>query len=150
LKGCACPIWKTPGPPAGFGFISPHWEPRAALAGTYDEAWTKTRAPLLAKDFNRKHLNAASPGLVAPGYLKGNERVAVLGATREGMLSFALPGTPPPTVQITLTNGPAQTVPMAMDTLIVEPDERRVIMFWRGNMVLRTGPHDVRSVAANA
>jgi hypothetical protein len=136
--------------PAGFGFISPHWEPRAALAGTYDEAWTKTRAPLLPKDFNRRHLNAASPGLVTAGHLKGNERVAVLGATREGMLSFALPGTPPPTVQVTLTNGPAQTVPMAFDTLIIEPDERRVIMFWRGNVVLRTGPHDVRSVAASA
>ncbi len=50
-------------PPAGFGFVSPHWQPRAALAGTFDEAWQKSRSPLLPKDFDRRHMNAASPGL---------------------------------------------------------------------------------------
>lgn len=136
--------------PAGFGFVSPHWQPRAALAGTYDEAWTKTRSPLLAKDFDRKHLNAASSGLVASGYLKGSEQVAVVGATPEGRLSFALPGLPPPMVQVTLTQGVPQPVTMAFDTLIIEPDEKRVQMLWRGNLTLRIGPHDVRSVVATA
>jgi len=136
--------------PAGFGFVSPHWQPRAALAGTYDEAWTKTRSPLLPKNFDRKHLNAASPGLVAAGYLRGDEPVTIAGATPEGRLSFSLPGLPPPTVEITLTNGPAQAVAMALDTLIIEPDEKRVLMLWRGNLALRTGPHDVRSVVAGA
>jgi hypothetical protein len=130
--------------------VSPHWHPRAALAGTYDEAWSKTRSPLLPKDFDRRHLNAASAGLVAPGYLKGNEQVTVVGAAPEGRLSFALPGLLPPTVQVALTAGDPQAVTMAFDTLIIEPDEKRVQMLWRGNLTLRTGPHDVRSVVASA
>ena len=40
--------------PAGFGFISPHWQPRARYGGTYDEAWSKTRKPMLPKDFDRQ------------------------------------------------------------------------------------------------
>lgn len=52
--------------PVGFGFMSPDWQPRARYAGTYDEAWTKTRKPLLPKDFDRRFFNAAAPGLVAP------------------------------------------------------------------------------------
>jgi hypothetical protein len=45
--------------PAGFGFVSSHWQPRAALAGTFDERWHKERSPLLPKDFDRRHFNAA-------------------------------------------------------------------------------------------
>jgi hypothetical protein len=67
-------------PPAGFGFTSPNWQPRAALAGTYDQAWMKTRMPLLPKDFDRHFFNAASPGLIAPGHLKGDEPVVVVNA----------------------------------------------------------------------
>src|SRR6185312_7848826 len=52
-------------PPAGFGFIAPNWQPRLALAGTFDVAWDRTRKPLLPKDFDRRFFNAASPGLVA-------------------------------------------------------------------------------------
>jgi hypothetical protein len=137
-------------PPAGFGFLSPHWQPRAALAGTFDEAWKKDRSPLLPKDFNRKHLNAASAGLVAPGYLRGDEPVVAVGVVPEGRLSFALPGIATPTVSVVLADGAPQTVPMALDTIIIEPDDRRVMMIWRGNQVLRSGPHDVREVVASA
>ena len=58
--------------PTAFGFVSPHWHPRAALAGTYDQRWQKGRAPLLPKDFDRRHLSAASPGLLTPSYLRGD------------------------------------------------------------------------------
>ena len=136
--------------PAGFGFIAPHWQPRAALAGTYDEAWKKDRSPLLPKDFDRKHLNAASPGLVAPGYLRGDEPVVAVGVIPEGRLAFSLPGIATPVVQVTLADAAAKTVPMALDTVIIEPDDRRVVLLWRGNHVLRTGPHDVREIAASA
>jgi hypothetical protein len=134
-------------PPAGFGFTSPHWKPRAALAGTYDEKWTKTRSPLLAKDFDRRHLNAASPGLVAPGYLRGDESVMTVGMRAEGTLSFALPGLRPPDVRVQLTDGSAaQEIALKLDTVIIEPDDLRVMLLWRGNLVLRRGPHDVGSI----
>ena len=133
-------------PPAGFGFVSPHWQPRAALAGTYDEAWQKSRSPLLAKDFDRRHMNAGSPGLIAPGYLRGDEAVTAVGVTPEGTLNFSLPGVLPPAVRVTLVDGADKELALALDTVIIEPDDRRVMLLWRGNLVLRTGTHDVRAV----
>ena len=135
-------------PPAGFGFVSPHWKSRAALAGTFDEAWKKSRAPLLPKDFDRRHLNAASPGLIAPAYLRGDEPVVAVGVTRtSGSLSFSLPGVPPPRVRVELGDGttPAD-VPLRLDTVIIEPDARTVTLLWRGTLALLTGPHDVQHV----
>ena len=133
-------------PPMGFGFVSPHWKPRSALAGTYDQAWQTQRAPLLPKDFDRRHLNAASAGLVAPEYLRGDEQVVALGVTPAGPLSFSLPGILPPAVRIGLSDGPTEAPRMNLDTIIIEPDERRVMLLWRGNLALRTGPHDVHAI----
>jgi hypothetical protein len=144
IKGLA----DRPGP-AGFGFVSPHWHPRAELAGTFDEAWKKNRSPLLPKDFDRRHLNAASPGLVAKGYLRGDEQVTAIGVSPEGQLAFSLPAIPPPTVKVTLADGGAKPVALALDTVIIEPDERRVMLLWRGNQALRTGPHDVKAIAVD-
>jgi hypothetical protein len=136
--------------PMGFGFVSPHWKPRAELAGTYDEAWTKDRAPLLPRDFDRRHLNAGSDGLVAKGYFRGGESVAAVGLTPEGNLHFTLPGVPPPSVRVGLVDGKASVVPLNLDTVIIEPDDRRVVLLWRGNLGLRSGPHDVRTVEVSA
>lgn len=133
--------------PTGFGFISPHWKPRAALAGTFDDAWTKQRAPLLPRDFDRRHLNSASPGLVARGYLRGDEPVVTLGMRPEGALSFTLPGVPTPQVRVELANGgPARDITLNLDTIILEPDDRRVILMWRGNLALPQGPHELRTI----
>ncbi len=39
---------------------------------------------------------------------------------------------------------------MALDTVIIEPDQMRVLLLWRGHLTLRTGPHDVKEVVAEA
>jgi hypothetical protein len=137
-------------PPAGFGFTSPHWQPRAALAGTYDAAWMKERMPLLPKDFNRKFFNAAAPGLIAQGYLKGDERVLVQNATPNGIISFELPGVHPPEVTVGLVGRPDQALRTQLDTVIINLDERLLFLIWRTNLVLRSGPHDVRSIQIRA
>jgi hypothetical protein len=136
--------------PAGVGFVAPHWQPRAALAGTFDEAWQESRAPLLPRNFDRKHLNAASPGLVAPAYLRGDETVTAVGLSPEGTLSFKLPAVPPPRVEVALDQGPRRPIALALDTVIIEPDQRRVLLLWRGNLALRSGPHDVRAIDASS
>lgn len=133
-------------PPVGVGFTSPHWQPRACLAGTYDERWQKERAPLLPGDFDRRHFNAASAGLVAEGYLRGDEPVSLTGVTSAGLLEFRLPGVPAPRVSVVLQGGQELQVPLALDTVIIEPDERRVMLLWRGHQRLATGPHDVAEV----
>jgi hypothetical protein len=40
--------------PAGFGPIDASWSPRRELAGTYDDAWAKTKRPLLPDDYDER------------------------------------------------------------------------------------------------
>lgn len=133
-------------PVAGFGFTSANWQPRLSLAGTYDEAWMKDRMPLLPRDFDRRFFSAASPGLVAHGYLRGDEPVSVLGASPVGQLSFRLPGAPRPTCLVTLVHRKDTLVETQLDTVVVDTDEDKVYLTWRGHVPLRDGPHDVRSI----
>jgi hypothetical protein len=133
--------------PAGVSFISPDWQPRAALGGTYDEAWLKKRMPRLPRDFDRRFFNAASPGLVALGYLKGNESVLVEGTSRWGRVCFDLPDTPPPSCRVAFARGSDVDVHLHLDTVVVDTDRDRLLLLWRGFTALRDGPHDVRVVA---
>lgn len=128
--------------PVGFGFVGAEWQPRAKLAGTYDAAWTKSRAPLLPKDFDRRFFNAASEGLVTPEYLRGDEWVQTFGVTPEGNWEFRLPGLEAPSCTLDLRDG-ERTVQTDLDTVIVDADARRVTLIWRGFEVLPSGPHDV-------
>jgi hypothetical protein len=136
--------------PVGFGFTSPHWQPRAMYAGTYDEAWNKTRAPLLPKDFDRHFFNAAAPGLIAPGYLKGNEPVVIAGASPKGRLAFSLPGQATPAVTV-VQSGLGEVKPaLFLDTVILDADAEQVLLLWRGHIVLGEGIHDVRGLRVTA
>lgn len=132
--------------PAGVGFVSPHWQPRVAFAGTCDEAWQKDRMPLLPRDFDRRFFNAASPGLVAPGYLTGNEPVLVDNASRWGRVMFNLPGMPAPPCRVQMWRRPDVPLALKLDTVVIDTDEERVLLLWRGHLPLRDGPHDVQGI----
>ncbi|MGH6913441.1 MAG: DUF2169 family type VI secretion system accessory protein, partial [Geminicoccales bacterium] len=58
--------------PAGFGPIGRTWQPRLALAGTYDERWQTERAPEPPEDFDYGYCNGA-PADQQVGYLRGDE-----------------------------------------------------------------------------
>jgi len=121
--------WKDRPKPAGFAPLCPHWEPRRTYAGTYDEAWQKQRAPYLPSDFDTRFFQLAPPDQVAPGYLRGGEPAEILGATPSGSLRFQLPAYH---VQITCRlNNREQLRPADLDTVLVEPDESRLVMVWR-------------------
>lgn len=62
-----------PGRPAGFGPREVTHPERAALAGTYDDAWLKTDFPGLARDLDWKHFNVAPPDQWLEGTLTGSE-----------------------------------------------------------------------------
>lgn len=132
--------------PAGFGFIGPEWQPRAGLAGTYDAAWSKSRMPLLPVDFKRQFWNAASPGLIAPGYLRGDEPVSVSNVGGLGSASFNLPGFAPPVCTVRPRYSAERTLVTNLDTVIVFADQRRVFLLWRGHTLLQNGLHAVRQV----
>jgi hypothetical protein len=132
--------------PVGFGFTSPHWQPRAALSGTYDAEWDRTRKPLLPADFQRRFFNAAAPGLVAPAYLKGDEPVALSHASSLGPLTFSLPGQRPPKATVELAHSEDVEPELHLDTLILDTDASQVMLLWRGHVVLGEGLHEVVTV----
>ena len=132
--------------PAAPGFVSPNWLPRAAFAGTYDQAWSSSRSPLLPMDFDRRFLNAASPGLIAPGYLAGNEPVTVLNASDRGRLDFVLPSVTAPRIQVTLRSKGAQAASARLDTVIIDTDDHRVTLIWRAYVRVTDIPRDVAAV----
>jgi hypothetical protein len=142
--------WGDRPTPAGFGFTSPHWEPRARLAGTYDAAWQKDRAPLLPRDFDPRFLNAAAPGLVASGHLRGDEPVVVSGVSPEGGWAFALPGVGAPEVRVVRPGLADALVSTRLDTVVVDVDERKLFLLWRGRLGLRREPTEVRTLAVRA
>lgn len=131
--------------PAGFGFINPHWHPRALLAGTYDEAWDKDRKPLLPKDFNPWFYNAASPGWITQQHLIGNEPVSVLNASPWPKLQFQLPGLVNPMVVFKAKRMEATTVQLPLDTVIIDTDKQLVTLLYRACLPLNKGPHDAES-----
>lgn len=133
-------------PPAGFGFISPSWLPRARYAGTYGDKWQKERAPLLPDDFDPRFHNSASPGLISDKYLQGDEPVTIENATSGGRLQFQLPGIRPPVIHVQLRGGIRSRLETNLDTVIVNSDDMLLIMLWRQSMVLRNGPHDVSDI----
>ncbi|HKE46332.1 MAG TPA: DUF2169 domain-containing protein [Steroidobacteraceae bacterium] len=130
-------------PPAGLGFVGPEWQPRASFAGTYDEQWSKSRKPLLPTDFDVRFFNAATPGLIAPGHLRGDEPVVVLNAAPEGRVAFNLPGVPPPSLRLELRGRNRVVLQTQLDTVIVDMDTRLLMLLWRSFHPLSTGPHDV-------
>lgn len=77
--------------PVGFGAVQPAWEPRAGRAGTYDEAWRTSRAPILPADFAETFHQAASDDQVHPGELRGGEPIELDGFRPDGPLGFRLP-----------------------------------------------------------
>jgi hypothetical protein len=137
-------------PPIGFGFTSPHWQPRVRFAGTYNQKWQQTRMPALPNDFDFRYFNGASNGLAAAGYLNGNEPVLIQNASAERRLHFNLPGVPPPLCKVELRGGIIQPIQTVLDTVIVNTDDRLLLLFWRGRLQLRRGPEDVVAITVGA
>ncbi len=115
--------------PAGFGVIARDWQPRLGLAGSYDEIWQKQRMPLLPLDFDPQFFNGAHPDLCVSPALRGDELVTVNNATESGVLSFQLPNQ-----QLEVTakiRGKQADFVAQFDTMVIEPDENRVMLTWR-------------------
>lgn len=130
--------------PAGFGPIAPYWHPRARHAGTYDERWRKMRNPLPPEDLDPRFYAVAAPGLTTRHYLAGNETVMVENACRRGKMIVQLPGVKP---RVTVRQGHVnQEICVDLDTVIVEPDEERVVLTWRGRCPIHGRLADVERV----
>lgn len=130
--------------PWGFGPIPPHWHPRAGYAGTYDDHWRKYIRPLPPEDMDLRFHACASPGLASARHLTGGEQVLVENACRPGRLLFQLPAVAP---GVSVHIGAAACgVTMLLDTVIVEPDEERLTLAWRGRLPVHGRLHEIGAV----
>jgi hypothetical protein len=81
--------------PAGIGAVGRHWEPRRRYAGTYDEVWADTRAPMPPSDMDDRFNICASPGMHSDEPLVGGEQVSLYNLLPGGgAASFSLPLVP--------------------------------------------------------
>lgn len=115
--------------PAGFGVISRDWQPRLSLAGTYDEAWQEQRMPLEPLDFNPLFYNCANPNFTLKSVLKAGDQFSISNVTPDGNFNFVIPND-----QILVSvvmQGNETTYVAKLDTLVIEPDEKRISFTWR-------------------
>lgn len=122
--------WRDRPAPAGFGAIASHWQPRAAHAGTYDEHWEQTRAPLLAADMDERWYQCAPADQQPPAFLRGGEPVTLLNLHPRGRIDFNLPKLYPG-FETRFYDGSREVHRRrALHTVILEPDFPRVSLVW--------------------
>jgi hypothetical protein len=125
--------WADVIAPAGFGAIGRGWQPRLALAGTYDQDWLDHRFPFLPDDFDERHFLAAPVDQQVP-HPAGGEVVRCRNLSPGGLFEFALPRMDLPVV-FRFRDRDAAVSPR-LDTIVVEPDRRRALLVWRASVPL--------------
>jgi hypothetical protein len=115
--------------PVGVGFVAPSWQPRRSYAGTYDEAWKRTRAPYLPRDFDARFFNAAPADQVFRPFLAGGENVEVVGMHPDGPLELTLPPWDL-RCQARIAGG-VEAPPFRMETVTIEPEANRLGFIFR-------------------
>lgn len=122
-------FWNDRPRPMGFGCIARGWQPRLSFGGTYDAKWEQERLPLVPDDFDYRFNHTVSSDQVTSGYLQGNEKVSITNVTPDSKFEFSLPGI---TIGMTVTYKGRTIVRFAnLDTLIIEPEDRKVSLVWR-------------------
>lgn len=111
--------------PAGFGPVGRGWQPRLALAGTYDTAWLDGQWPLAPVDFDPRHHLSAPEDQRAEALPPGTP-VTLVNMTPEGRWAFRLPALRAPLRLIHADR--IETAPLVPDTIVLEPDLRRVTL----------------------
>ena len=121
-------------PPAGFGAIPSYWSPRAEFAGTYDAAWVEHTKPLLPRDYDERFTLSAPLDQRAPAYLQGGEPVHLVNLTPEGVLRTTVPKVD--LVLTTRVNGRRETRAGTLVTIVLEPDDRRLMAVWHMSLLI--------------
>lgn len=121
--------------PAGMGPLDFTWPQRMSKAGTYDDAWLKTRFPGYAADMDWSIFNTAQPDQWLPAYFSGDEAFEVEGmhldkpVVRGRLPSCAV------RCFVTLKSDSSHAmheVPTRAETLVLFPGHERAIVMFRG------------------
>jgi hypothetical protein len=120
-------------PVAGFGAIAFHWQSRAGHAGTYDAAWQRDRMPLYPDDLDDRFFLASPEDQRPKEFLNGGEPVELFNLSPTGQQTFVLPKIAL-RFETEFRDGPAVNHRGNLYSVILEPDESRVVMVWRTSL----------------
>lgn len=120
-------------PPAGFGALGRGWKPKIDFAGTYDQNWIDNVFPFLPQDFDEMYFQSAPADQQMP-YLQGGEFVRCVNMSPGQVFSFSVPKISLPIVY-RFRDRDVDVSPN-LDTLVIEPDKRRVLLAWRTRVKL--------------
>ncbi len=153
LRGVALPNVEDPDallgrpgdrpPPALLAAVAAAWHPRAGRAGTYDDAWDRSRAPFLPSDFDPRFLQAASEAMWLPTRPLGGEAITLRHLSDSPLVESRVPALGL-RVRV-MFRGDVVTLPVLAETLHFFPDEGVATLLVRAT--LRCG-HRVLDVAA--
>ncbi len=136
--------WKQHPTPAGFAPTARHWEPRRFFAGTYDEPWETTRAPILPTDFDARYFHFAPPDLQSPVPLQGGESVRIWGMAPDRVIEFALPAVRMEVVY--RFESAREPRPATLDSVIIQPDASQLHLIWRAVLTTDKRTLQVREI----
>lgn len=135
--------------PVGFGAIPMWWLPRRNWAGTMDQVWQTERMPLPPYDFDRRFYQVAHPLLQMERPLKAGDSIATHGMCADGLFEVIVPDIPM-VAHLRRHHAPPCSLPLVLDTALLEPEMarveftyRRVVPLGRGNTLLREVRLDV-------
>jgi hypothetical protein len=130
--------------PMSLGVVGRHWEPRARYAGTYDQQWLDDVFPFLPADFDDQYFQAAPLDQQLPKPV-GEQRVALVNLTQDGLRQFVLPHFNAP-VHIFPRRGAREDVDAQLDTILIEPDANTVALTWRVTRPLKRDIFEIAQV----
>lgn len=130
--------------PVGFGAIMTHWSPRRERAGTFDDRWRATRMPLVPEDHDARYGNVAHPSLQFDEHLTAGVLVGIQGMSPEPLV-FALPALPI-AVSGRFATGEREVQRPPIDTVVIEPEARRIELCTRAVLRIGRGQRALREV----
>ncbi len=130
--------------PMGFGVRGRNWVPRYRYAGTYDQDWIDNVFPFLPADFDVRYYQAA-PEDQQIDHPRGGEEVILANLTAQGRARFRLPQLEVPVVFFHKRGGHEQK-PAVLDTILIEPDQRRALLTWRASLPLKRNMFEITQV----
>jgi hypothetical protein len=129
--------------PVGIGSIGRGWQPRLSFAGTYDQTWLDTQWPLPPRDYDARHDQSAPPDQQSASIRPG-VAATLINMTPEGRWEFRVPGLSCP-VRL-FRDQRVEEVSFQPDTLLIEPDLRRITLKARMSFITRRNAPKLREV----
>ena len=131
--------------PMGLGPVARGWQPRLALAGTYDQHWLDEVFPFLPADFDDAPLPGGAGG-PADRRAGGGEEVVLLNLTPAGRVRFRLPTDLEVPVVFFPKRGEVEQRRATLDTVLIEPDHGTLCLVWRCTRPLRRNVFELAEV----